>query len=109
MGAARPVFGSHYRVGLQAPSYFNLAPSGYSIGSSKVIVQARTPQRSIVTLISLEAVRKPLLVSRADFREDSDNWSSGENAMTFKRVLFVCVENSCRSQMAEAFARMHGA
>ena len=26
-----------------------------------------------------------------------------------KRVLFVCVENSCRSQMAEAFARMHGA
>ena len=25
-----------------------------------------------------------------------------------KRVLFVCVENACRSQMAEAFARMHG-
>lgn len=25
-----------------------------------------------------------------------------------KRVLFVCVENSCRSQMAEALARMHG-
>lgn len=25
------------------------------------------------------------------------------------RVLFVCIENSCRSQMAEAFARMHGA
>ena len=25
-----------------------------------------------------------------------------------KRVLFVCVENSCRSQIAEAFARMHG-
>jgi protein-tyrosine-phosphatase len=24
------------------------------------------------------------------------------------RLLFVCVENSCRSQMAEAFARMHG-
>ena len=28
---------------------------------------------------------------------------------TRKRVLFVCVENSCRSQIAEAFARMHGA
>jgi arsenate reductase len=28
--------------------------------------------------------------------------------MTVKRVLFVCVENSNRSQMAEAFARMHG-
>jgi len=26
-----------------------------------------------------------------------------------KRVLFVCVENSCRSQIAEAFARMHRA
>src|SRR5262245_57969966 len=24
-----------------------------------------------------------------------------------RRVLFVCVENSCRSQMAEAFGRMH--
>jgi protein-tyrosine-phosphatase len=26
-----------------------------------------------------------------------------------KRILFVCVENSNRSQMAEAFARAHGA
>lgn len=26
-----------------------------------------------------------------------------------KRILFVCVENSCRSQIAEAFARMYGA
>ena len=25
-----------------------------------------------------------------------------------KRILFVCVENSCRSQMAEGFARAHG-
>jgi protein-tyrosine-phosphatase len=24
------------------------------------------------------------------------------------RLLSVCVENSCRSQMAEAFARRHG-
>jgi len=24
------------------------------------------------------------------------------------RVLFVCIENSCRSQIAEAFAKMHG-
>jgi arsenate reductase len=28
---------------------------------------------------------------------------------TAKRLLFVCVENSNRSQMAEAFARIHGA
>lgn len=26
-----------------------------------------------------------------------------------KRILFACIENSNRSQMAEAFARMHGA
>ena len=26
-----------------------------------------------------------------------------------KRVIFVCVENSNRSQMAQAFARLHGA
>jgi protein-tyrosine-phosphatase len=25
-----------------------------------------------------------------------------------KKVLFVCIENSCRSQMAEAYANMHG-
>jgi protein-tyrosine-phosphatase len=29
--------------------------------------------------------------------------------MTKKRIVFVCVENSNRSQMAEAFAHMHGA
>jgi protein-tyrosine-phosphatase len=28
--------------------------------------------------------------------------------MSGKRILFVCVENSNRSQMAEAFARIHG-
>ena len=28
---------------------------------------------------------------------------------TMKHILFVCVENSNRSQMAEAFARIHGA
>jgi protein-tyrosine-phosphatase len=27
---------------------------------------------------------------------------------TVRRVLFICVENSNRSQMAEAFARIHG-
>jgi arsenate reductase (thioredoxin) len=31
------------------------------------------------------------------------------NPPSLPRVLFVCVENSCRSQMAEAFARIHGA
>lgn len=31
---------------------------------------------------------------------------SGETAP--RRYLFICVENSCRSQMAEALARLHG-
>src|SRR4051794_1493847 len=31
-----------------------------------------------------------------------------ETAQRRKRILFVCVENSNRSQMAEAFARIHG-
>ncbi len=30
-------------------------------------------------------------------------------AVPKKRVLFVCIGNSCRSQMAEAFARAYGA
>ena len=34
--------------------------------------------------------------------------SSFHPAARPRRVLFVCVENSCRSQMAEAFARLHG-
>jgi len=25
-----------------------------------------------------------------------------------KKILFVCIENSCRSQIAEAFAKLHG-
>ena len=32
-----------------------------------------------------------------------------EKTSTLKKVLFVCVENSNRSQMAEAFAKIHGA
>jgi arsenate reductase (thioredoxin) len=32
----------------------------------------------------------------------------GQCALRMKRILFVCVENSNRSQMAEAFARTHG-
>jgi arsenate reductase len=31
-----------------------------------------------------------------------------EKSFAMKRVLFVCVENANRSQMAEAFARIHG-
>lgn len=35
--------------------------------------------------------------------------SNEERGVSMKRVIFVCVENSNRSQMAEAFARIHGA
>ena len=33
---------------------------------------------------------------------------SREDHISMKYVLFVCIENSCRSQMAEAFAKMYG-
>jgi protein-tyrosine-phosphatase len=35
--------------------------------------------------------------------------SSVEGGLFVKKVIFVCIENSNRSQMAEAFARIHGA
>ena len=35
--------------------------------------------------------------------------SSPEGDVFVKKVIFVCVENSNRSQMAQAFARIHGA
>src|SRR5579872_2906966 len=34
--------------------------------------------------------------------------TSLKSAPAKKRVLFVCIGNSCRSQMAEAFARAYG-
>lgn len=33
---------------------------------------------------------------------------TGTTPRPIRRILFVCVENSNRSQMAEAFARLHG-
>lgn len=36
------------------------------------------------------------------------SFESLTNPNTMKKVLFVCVENSNRSQMAEAFAKIHG-
>jgi arsenate reductase (thioredoxin) len=37
------------------------------------------------------------------------HWEDPVSEPSMKTVLFVCVENSNRSQMAEAFARIHGA
>lgn len=39
----------------------------------------------------------------------SNRAQAGDHARPPLRLLFVCVENSNRSQMAEAFARLHGA
>jgi arsenate reductase len=39
---------------------------------------------------------------------DAPGGASAKPAGTKKRVLFVCIGNSCRSQMAEAFARAYG-
>jgi protein-tyrosine-phosphatase len=37
-----------------------------------------------------------------------DSLRINQGVINMKRILFVCVENSNRSQMAEAFARIHG-
>lgn len=45
-------------------------------------------------------------------QNSSENISMNNSTITEdapKRILFVCVENSCRSQIAEALARIHGA
>ena len=39
---------------------------------------------------------------------DADKSPAPRSAKAKKRVLFVCIGNSCRSQMAEAFARAYG-
>jgi len=41
-------------------------------------------------------------------RDPAPNPSATAPAAAKKRVLFVCIGNSCRSQMAEAFARVYG-
>ncbi len=43
------------------------------------------------------------------FPQTTNNAKKYADNMQIKKVLFVCVENSNRSQMAEAFARIHGA
>jgi protein-tyrosine-phosphatase len=43
------------------------------------------------------------------YNDDREHMESDSNTRSPKRVLFVCVENSNRSQMAEAFARIHSA
>jgi arsenate reductase len=46
---------------------------------------------------------------RADSNRGAEQPIVTRPAGAKKRVLFVCVGNSCRSQMAEAFARVYGA
>ena len=43
-----------------------------------------------------------------DGEKKLNSWSLIIWAMERKKILFVCVENSNRSQMAEAFANIHG-
>jgi putative AlgH/UPF0301 family transcriptional regulator len=53
-----------------------------------------------VAVVALErAIEKALLLAQP--RTNGD--------VFVKKVVFVCIENSNRSQMAEAFARIHGA
>ena len=47
--------------------------------------------------------------SRIDSASPANRPAASQPAAAKKRVLFVCIGNSCRSQMAEAFARAYGA
>jgi len=54
-------------------------------------------------------VRRSAYLSRATATGiDKDALNAEDERVATKRLLFVCVENSNRSQMAEAFARIHG-
>lgn len=48
-------------------------------------------------------------MSEGDAMAPGGPGAAGRSTPALPRILFVCVENSNRSQMAEAFARMHGA
>lgn len=59
--------------------------------------------------LSLHAVVKTVSLRVADGHAIMDRWLPEDSPMaTAVRVLFVCVENANRSQMAEAFARLLG-
>ena len=47
-------------------------------------------------------------LSRQHLQRPSTSHSKSAKMDDMKRILFVCVENSNRSQMAEAFVRIHG-
>ena len=46
--------------------------------------------------------------SRIDAAAPANRPAASQPAAAKKQVLFVCIGNSCRSQMAEAFARAYG-
>lgn len=55
-------------------------------------------------LLKSREVFRPLFFN---FEKDNMNSNTTTQGMT-KKILFVCVENSNRSQMSQAFAKIHG-
>jgi arsenate reductase (thioredoxin) len=83
----------------------SLAPAFVSmrLKSLWVYLIAPSSERSRASAPAV-AFRRRVVVARR--RDGRDHMTTPPPA---KRVVFVCVENANRSQMAEAFARMHGA
>ena len=66
-----------------------------------------TLRRRIELLLALPLEKLDRLAREQHLRQIAQDTELRDDP-TMKRVLFVCVENSNRSQMAEAFARIHG-
>jgi len=60
-----------------------------------------------ISVICISLVVAGIIAAAYYANSGNERTPVGEPAVR-KRLLFVCIENSNRSQMAEAFARMHG-
>src|SRR5687768_18142370 len=69
------------------------------------MVDPASPHRTVAFAPVGEA-RSPR--TRTALAPDRPRHPTFRDGPTMKRVLFVCIENANRSQMAEAFARIHG-
>jgi arsenate reductase len=89
-GSIRGIRGERHR--LRGPVRIDPPAAGYPVPASRPGETSRLSEASLPS-----KTQRPIAPARAS-----------KPAPAKKRVLFVCIGNSCRSQMAEAFARAYG-